>query len=104
ALDLIQRAGGSTKAQRLGRGLARAGVLPGARAASDGSAGKAARKREADRQLQATTRKFVDPLLKEGWLAKEGSRAGARLAVTPDGQRALATFRGIRYDPAWRLP
>jgi len=104
ALDLIQRVGGATKAQRLGRGLVRAGVLPGARAASDGSAGKAARKREADRQLQATTRKFVDPLLKEGWLAKEGSRGGARLTVTPDGQRALATFRGIRYDPAWRLP
>lgn len=104
ALDLVQRAGGHTKALRLGAKLEDAGILKH-EALQVGSAGRgSALKRESDRRLQATTRNFVTPLLKREWLRKEGSRAGSRLLLTEEGAKVLASFRGIRYDPSWEPP
>lgn len=97
-LDLIERAGGSTKALRLAGPLDAAGLLATG-AEPDGVRGT---HRETDRYLKLVNRRFVDRLEKKRWIAREVHRGGAWITLTEEGRRVLQSFRGIRYAPVWR--
>ncbi len=98
ALELIERAGGRTKALRLAGPLDTADLL-----ATDAERGGArGAHRESDRRLKLVNRRFLDELAGRTWIAREGRRGGATVALTEDGRRVLESFRGIRYRDRWR--
>jgi hypothetical protein len=100
ALELIEHAGGRTKALRLAEGLQAAGLLSTVRGGE--APGEGRRGRESDRHLKVVNRRFVERLLGHRWIEHSGSRAGAQITLTEDGRRVLQSFRGIRYAPEWR--
>jgi len=51
--------------------------------------------RETVRVLSELRRKYIAPLLKEGWISIEGQRRSARLKLTDQGQRMLNVFSPV---------
>lgn len=60
--------------------------------------GKSADNREAIRVLSELRRKFVGPMVKEGWICIEGQRRSARLKLTDQGARMLNIFAPVMLD------
>ncbi|MGQ9583669.1 MAG: HFX_2341 family transcriptional regulator domain-containing protein [Thermoplasmatota archaeon] len=82
-----------------GRGCSQSALVEAARGAGlistpDGAQPRTGR-REAARSLAELRRKFLEPMVREGWIEVEGRRRAARLRPTELGTRMLSIFSPI---------